>query len=141
MVRMNNVVYVLDTNILSNLRPGKNPQLKRRILQNRDQILCLCEPVIFEIERGFEHRSAYKQLKHFRENLIPLFSVISVVMADWRVAAKLWADARGRGRQLSDVDVLLGAMTLRLDGVLVTDDRDFEHLPLVTTENWLNDTN
>jgi predicted nucleic acid-binding protein len=54
------------------------------------------------------------------------------------VAAKLWGNARNRGIQFSDVDVLLAAMTLRLGGVLVTDDGDFAHLPLVPTENWLH---
>jgi hypothetical protein len=30
-------------------------------------------------------------------------------------------------------------MTLRLNGILVTDDGDFAYLPLVKTENWLVD--
>ena len=137
---MSNAIYLFDTNIISNLRPGRNPQLLRRILKNQHQTLCLCEPVIFEVERGLEHRQAYKQLQHFQNELIPLFSVVSVTIADWRVAAKLWADARRRGRQLSDIDVLLASMTLRLDGVLVTDDQDFKHLPLIQTVNWLSDS-
>lgn len=85
----------------------------------------------------FEHKQAMQQLQHFRENLIPLFSVVSVQLADWRVAARLWGDARRRGYQLSDVDVVLTAITIRLNGVLVTDDGDFDYIPLVRTENWL----
>jgi predicted nucleic acid-binding protein len=134
---MSDTVYVIDTNIISALRPGRNPALFRRLVQHRDQTLCLCEPVIFEVERGYEHRQAERQLAHFRERLLPLFVVVPTQLADWRVAAKLWADARRRGYQLSDIDVLLAAMTLRLKGVLVTDDSDFNHLPLVRTENWL----
>jgi predicted nucleic acid-binding protein len=136
---MSDTVYVFDTNIISSLRPGKNPVLFRRLQQNKDQTLCLCEPIIFEVERGYEHRQAHQQLAHFREQLIPLFVVVPVQLADWRIAAKLWGDARRRGRQLSDVDVLLAAMTLRLNGILVTDDGDFAYLPLVRTENWLVD--
>ena len=83
------------------------------------------------------HSQAYQQLAHFRAYLIPLFAVVPAQLADWRVAAKLWSDARRRGRQLSDVDVLLAAMTLRLNGLLITDDGDFAYLPLVKTENWL----
>jgi predicted nucleic acid-binding protein len=132
-------VYVFDTNIISGLRPGKNPTLFKRLEQNKDQTLCLCEPIIFEVERGYEHRQAYQQLAYFRSQLIPLFVIIPVQLVDWRVAAKLWSDARGRGRQLSDIDVLLAAMTLRLNGILVTDDGDFSYLPLVRTENWLVD--
>ena len=136
---MSNAVYVFDTNILSSLRPGKNPALFKRLQQNQDQTLCLCEPVIFEVERGYENRQAYQQLAQFRTQFIPLFVVIPVQLADWRVAAKLWGDARRRGYQLSDVDVLLAAMSLRLNGILVTDDGDFAYLPLVRTENWLID--
>ncbi len=138
---MNNRVYVFDTNIISALRPRKNPGLFRRVIQHKDDILCLCEPVIFEVERGYEHKQALRQLKHFREELVPLFAVVPVTLVDWRVAAKLWGDARRRGRQLSDVDGLLAAMSLRLNAILITDDGDFDHLPLVQTENWLTDDN
>ena len=130
---------MFDTNIISSLRSGKNPALFKRLEENKDQILCLGEPIIFEVERGYEHRQAYQQLADFRAHLIPLFVVVPVQLADWRVAAKLWGDARRRGRQLSDVDVLLAAMTLRLNSILVTDDGDFAYLPLLRTENWLLD--
>jgi predicted nucleic acid-binding protein len=136
---MNDTVYVFDTNIISNLQPGKNPTLFKRLRQNQDQMLCLCEPIIFEVERGYEHRQAHQKLAHFQTQLIPLFVVIPVQLADWRVAANLWSEARRRGRQLSDVDLLLAAMTLRLNGILVTDDGDFAYLPLVKKENWLVD--
>lgn len=130
-------VYVLDTNIISQLRPGQNPTLWAQMETHKDDTLCLCEPVIFEVERGYHHRQATRQLMTFREMLIPLFSVVTPRLLDWRVAAKLWGDARRRGYQFSDVDVVLAAITLRLDGVLVTDDGDFDYLPLVQTENWL----
>ncbi|MBL8161904.1 MAG: type II toxin-antitoxin system VapC family toxin [Anaerolineae bacterium] len=137
---MNSAVYLFDTNIISALRPDQNLALFNRIQENATQTLCLCEPVIFEVERGYEHRQAYQQLTHFRANLMPLFMVISVQLADWRVAAKIWGSERRQGRQFSDVDVLLAAMTLRLNGILVTADSDFSALPFVRTENWLIDT-
>lgn len=130
-------VYVLDTNIISALRPGGNPGLFERMARHSHETLCLCEPIIFEVERGYEQRQAQRQMQHFREALVPLFVVVPAVLADWRVAARLWGDARRRGYQLSDVDVLLAAMSLRLQAIIVTDDRDFDHLPLVQTQNWL----
>jgi predicted nucleic acid-binding protein len=93
---------------------------------------------VFEVERGLHQRGASAQLKTFREQLLPMFAISAPTLIDWRVAAQLWGNARGRGIQFSDVDVLLAAMTLRLGGVLVTDDGDFAHLPLVPTENWLH---
>ena len=95
---MSATVYVLDTNIISSLRPGRNPGLFRHLAQHQDQTLCLCEPIIFEVERGFEHRQAPQQLAHFQEKVLPLFVVVPAQLVDWRVAAKLWSDARRRGR-------------------------------------------
>jgi predicted nucleic acid-binding protein len=132
-------VYVFDTNIVSALNPSKNPALYHRFQKHRDETLCLCEPIIFEVERGLEHTQSQQRLVEFRTNVIPLFVMLPVQLVDWRAAAKLWGDARRRGRQFSDVDVLLAAMTLRLNGILVTDDNDFASIPLVQTENWLRD--
>ncbi|MCL4256449.1 MAG: hypothetical protein KJ043_22020 [Anaerolineae bacterium] len=44
---------------------------------------------------------------------------------------------RSVGRQLSDIDLLVASVALRLNGVVVTDDHDFDILP-VATENWLH---
>jgi predicted nucleic acid-binding protein len=134
-------VYVLDTNIISQLRPERNPALWAQLEAHQSDTLCLCEPVIFEVERGYHHSRATRQLNTFRELLIPLFMIVTPRLADWQVAAKLWGDARRRGKQFSDVDVLLAAIAIRLDGILVTDDGDFAYLPLVQTENWLIDAN
>jgi predicted nucleic acid-binding protein len=136
---MTNRVLVFDTNIVSNIRPVMNSVLSRQMELNKDNTLCLCEPVVFEVERGYEHRQASRQMKRFREQTIPLFTIVTVQLADWRLAATLWGDLRRRGRQMSDVDVLLAAITLRLKGILITDDADFMHLPIVRTENWLID--
>jgi predicted nucleic acid-binding protein len=54
---------------------------------------------------------------------------------DWDRAAQLWAEARTKGRQLSDVDLLIADIAIRLDAILVTADDDFGALP-VRRENW-----
>jgi predicted nucleic acid-binding protein len=131
MISMAERIFVLDANIVSKLQPGRNQVLWDRVAAHQSDIMYLPEPVIFEVERGHSHRQATRQLRSFRELIIPLFPIIRPRLLDWRLAAELWGDARRRGRQLSDVDVLLGALALRLGGVLVTDDNDFAHLPLV----------
>ena len=135
---MANKTYVLDTNMVSGLRPNRNPHLWAQVNAHQGDRLCICEPVIFEVERGLHQRGASVQLKTFREQLLPMFAIPAPTLIDWRVAAQLWGNARSRGIQFSDVDVLLAAITLRLGGVLVTDDSDFAHLPLVPKENWLH---
>jgi predicted nucleic acid-binding protein len=69
------------------------------------------------------------------EIIVPELEWVALVDADWRQAAAFWAEARKAGKQLSDVDLLLAAMTLRLDGILVSADDDFDALA-VKNENW-----
>jgi len=51
------------------------------------------------------------------------------------MAAQLWADMRNRGRQFSDVDLLIASLAQRLNAVVVTADADFAMLP-IQSEDW-----
>jgi predicted nucleic acid-binding protein len=44
-------------------------------------------------------------------------------------AAELWSSTRSAGKQLSDVDLLLAALAVRMDAVIVSNDSDFDALP------------
>ncbi|MBZ0321178.1 MAG: PIN domain-containing protein [Anaerolineae bacterium] len=130
--------YVFDTNIVSALVGKPNVPLLERIRQNQSDVMVLCEPVIYEIEKGLEHKKAAKQLAEFQSSIIPLFNVVAVQLTDWRVAAKLWAFTRSTGKQLSDIDLLLAATVWRLKGILVSNDADFDAIPNIMRENWLD---
>lgn len=65
----------------------------------------------------------------------PQFEWIPLTDADWRQAAQFWAEVRSTGKQLSDVDLLIAALAFRLNAVIVSNDDDFEALP-VHRENW-----
>jgi tRNA(fMet)-specific endonuclease VapC len=49
----------------------------------------------------------------------------------------IYADLKRRGRVLSQVDIMLAALSRQMRATLVTTDKDFEALPDVKTENWL----
>jgi len=51
------------------------------------------------------------------------------------MAAELWADATSRGRQFSDIDLLIASIALRMGGVIVSADADFNALP-VQRDDW-----
>jgi predicted nucleic acid-binding protein len=55
--------------------------------------------------------------------------------ADWEQAAVLWAQTRKAGRQLSDVDLLIAAITLRVEGTIASNDADFDALGIPRV-NW-----
>lgn len=134
---MDEKIYVFDTNIISSLLKRNNRQLLERIRQDQSNIFVLCEPIIFEVERGWLKKQEEGPLQRFRHEIIPLFNVVSVQLVDWQVAAELWAYSRNRGKTLSDMDLLLAAIALRLKGVVVTNDGDFKHLPALEVEDWL----
>ena len=52
--------------------------------------------------------------------------------------AKNYLDLRSRGRVLSQVDMLLAALARSMKATLLTSDRDFEALPDLRLDNWLN---
>lgn len=130
-------IFVFDTNHVSNLLREQYAVLLNRIRANEDNMLVLCDPVIYEVERGLLHKGADKQLQQFRDDILPLFIVVSLQRVDWQVAATLWAMMRRSGKQLADTDLLIAAIALRLRATVVTNDKDFDHLPTVPVVNWL----
>jgi predicted nucleic acid-binding protein len=52
-----------------------------------------------------------------------------LIDADWEQTAHFWDDATVRGRQFSDIDLLVAAMAARLGGMIVSGDDDFDALP------------
>lgn len=130
-------IYVFDTNHISSLLRLRHQSLLTKIKQYQDNTLILSEPVIYEVEKGLLHKNATNQLEQSQQQIIPLFVVVPIQLADWRVASVLWSIARSNGKQIADIDLLVAAVALRLNGTVVTNDKDFSHLPNIATENWL----
>ncbi|MDX2077810.1 MAG: PIN domain-containing protein [bacterium] len=135
---MSQPIYVFDTNIISELLRRPDARVGNLIRGHQQDRLILCESVIYEIERGLKHRNATKQLERFQKEVVTYFQIMPIQLADWKRAGVMWAVMRSDGRQLSDIDLLVASVAIRLGGVVVTDDRDFDQLP-VQTENWLHE--
>jgi len=128
--------YILDTNIVSAYMKGKNRAVVHAIAKYRKDDLILSELVIYEIERGLKYTNAQNGLTQFGDDVIPMFNIVVPTLQDWRVASDLWVFTRRIGRQLSDVDLALAAITLRLGGILITNDQDFSAIPLLNIQDW-----
>lgn len=98
-------------------------------------LVCLSTPVHYEIVRGLTKLDARRQLENYYSTVVPALRWQSLLRKDWDEAARLWAQTQNQGRQLSDMDLLLAAMALRLDAIFVTADDDFNALP-IKRENW-----
>lgn len=114
--------YLLDTNHLSPLVTIGHP-LRQRFLQNINpsNTLAIPSPVITEWQR-LRNRFAFYH--------------IDDVIAE--AAAQLQISWRRQGRQLGTIDALIAALALANNLVLLTTDRDFETIPELLRENWLN---
>ena len=133
---MERVTYILDTTVVTDgIR--RDSQILDRLTRARENghTLGLCDPVRYEVLRGLFKVNATRKLQLFRQTIMPLLDHVPLIEADWRLAAGFWANLRNRGVQLSDVDLLIAAITQRLDGVVVTADNDFAALP-IQRENW-----
>jgi predicted nucleic acid-binding protein len=130
------MIYLLDSNTISDwitANTNVTANVEKRIMQG--DVLGICQPIIYEAERGFRWRPQARKEQVFREKLLPLLTTISVLDADWLLAAQFWADTVSRGKQLSDIDLLLAALAHRLNAVIVSNDSDFDPLP-IKRENW-----
>lgn len=130
------MIYLLDTNTLSHFMSRQTPVV--RTVTDRlakDHTLGICRPVYYEILRGLFWRKASAKLQVFLEDIVPLFTPFALDDSDWETAARFWADSRSKGKQISDPDLLLAALTYRLGAILVSSDADFNALP-ITREDW-----
>jgi predicted nucleic acid-binding protein len=125
--------YVLDTNVMSDLTRG-HPTVLTNLKAHESDTIYLCQPVYFESLRGLLWKKAHAKLKSLQA-LRELLTWVELTDEDWSHAARLWANTQSQGKQLADIDLLVAALTLRLDATLISADADFDALP-VPRENW-----
>lgn len=128
--------YILDTNVISDLI-RENQFVQTHVFQEKaaGSILYLSYPVYYEQLRGLLWKKASKQIQVLEQKIISLFDWLSVENEDWIQAARFWDSATSQGKQLADVDFLVAAMAYRLSATIISDDSDFDILP-IARENW-----
>lgn len=129
-------VYVIDTNVISDIAaPMPKPAVLANLAKHRQDTLCLCEAVDYEIRRGYLKTGASGKLRAYENQVKRQFQWMAITDDDWSQAAQFWADAANKGKAFSDVDLLVAAVAKRLGGLIVSADTDFDALP-ITREDW-----
>lgn len=130
--------FLLDTN---HLRPAleTGSAVRERILELRrdGHRIGVCVPVLCEFEVGIQQS---RDPISFRKSLARLLAKVRLWPLDVETArlyGSIFLTLRSRGKVLSQVDMMLAALAMRMDLTVVTSDRDFEALPEVKRENWL----
>jgi tRNA(fMet)-specific endonuclease VapC len=54
------------------------------------------------------------------------------------IFADIRAELRAQGRAMSQIDIMIAAVTRQQRAILLTTDRDFEALPDIKCENWVS---
>ncbi len=76
----------------------------------------------------------------YRKALARLLAALRIWSLDEKTAflyGDVYHQLRQRGRVCSQVDMMLAALARQLDLILLTSDRDFDALPGLSVENWL----
>ena len=130
------MIYVLDTNAVSDFLK-RHTQVSDEIFRAlaRHDHLLIPQPVHYELIRSLIRHNATAQLDRLNKQILPLLEWIAISDDDWLQAAHFWAATVSTGKQLADVDLLLAALTQRLNATLVTADDDFDAL-LIKRVNW-----
>jgi predicted nucleic acid-binding protein len=129
-------IYMINTNVISDLAaPVPKSTVLANLAKHVDDTLCLCEAVDYEIRRGYLKAGALSRLGAYEYTVKRQFQWVTLTENDWKLAAQFWAQAANRGRAFSDIDLLLAAVTIRLNAVIVSADADFDALP-ITREDW-----
>lgn len=129
------MIYLFDTNAIADLMSAHPVMVAHVRAHQKQHVLGLCQPVNYEVWRGLRWRMAANKQQLYLNQIKPQFEWISLTDTDWRQAAQFWVEVRNVGKQLSDVDLLIAALAFRLNAVIVTNDDDFDALP-IQRENW-----
>ncbi len=129
-------LLLLDTNVISDLLAPQADARSQAIAHHEaGDSLLICQSVYYEVLRGLLWRNATAKLDMLNKRVLPLFEWTELLDVDWQQAARFWADARLKGKQIGDPDLLLAALTYRLKATLVSNDNDFDALP-IKRETW-----
>ena len=130
------MIYLPDTNAVSNFLRGNNPALTARMHQEFPY-LRLSALVVAEREFGsLHHRSGLK----YRRAFVALVSSVPIEVFSREDAAH-YAELRSylekRGQGIGPIDTLIAAQALRLGATVVTHNvKEFSRVPGLHVEDW-----
>jgi tRNA(fMet)-specific endonuclease VapC len=114
-------------------------KIKKKIFEafDSDEDICITIINIYEVLRGFRWRANKKKESMFNDFL----RYLDVCRLDDKaidIASSIYADLRKSGKTIEDTDILIAAITIRNDGVLVSNNtRHYEGIERLKMVNWV----
>ena len=130
--------YLLDTNILSDLMQNPQGEVAKKIAHVGDDTICTSIIVAAELEFGGQKKGS----EALEERISIILSSIDVLDLEKPVEKKygeVRAHLEEQGSPIGANDLLIAAQALSLGLCVVTRNvREFERVPALRVENWLN---
>ncbi|WP_183355958.1 type II toxin-antitoxin system VapC family toxin [Geomonas silvestris] len=134
---MNPFVYLLDTNILSDLIKNPQGEVMRRIAAVGERVICTSIVVAAEMRFGALKKGA-PALTAKVEQILDNLEVLPLDIDADRHYAEIRNDLEHRGVMFGPNDLLIAAHARSLELTLVTDNiREFKRVSNLAVENWL----
>ncbi|MHB1559292.1 MAG: type II toxin-antitoxin system VapC family toxin [Isosphaeraceae bacterium] len=130
--------YLLDTNHLGAALDAR-ATIRERIFQARQagHRFGTCVPVLRELETGLFHTRRRDQNRRILAVLLRQFRVWPLEPTIAPLYAEVYQYLRDKGRVVSQVDMMLAALSRSMDAILLSTDRDFDAVDGLRVENWL----
>ena len=132
-------LYLLDTNILTDLIKHPDGRVRKRVAEVGEENLCTSIVVACELRFGARKKNAAALTKRIEQLLqtievMPLAEDVDCTYAEVRTALEK------KGRSIGANDLLIGAHALNERCVLVTHNgSEFAHIAGLKIEDWLAD--
>ena len=130
------MIYLPDTNAVSNFLRGNNPALTARMHQEFP-CLRLSALVVAEREFGIPHHLSGLKYRRAFEALVSSVPIEVFSRKDAAHYAELRSYLEKRGQGIGPIDTLIAAQALRLGATIVTHNhREFSRVPGLKVEDW-----
>ena len=130
--------FFLDTNIISYYLAA-DAKVKEKVVETiyKDGGISTTQINVYEILRGLRWRNNKRKEELFKN----LLKDVYVFMLDDKaidIASSIYADLRKSGKTIEDTDVLIAAITIRNDGILVSNNtKHYEGIEQLKLINWV----
>lgn len=130
------VIYLPDTNAVSNFLRGTSPGLAAR-MHAEFAHLRLSALVVAEREFGIVHHASGRRFRHAFETLVATVPVVPFTREDAAIYARIRSGLEQRGLGIGPIDTLIAAQALRLGATVVTHNvAEFSRVPGLSWEDW-----
>lgn len=131
------VVYLLDTNVVSDLVRAPRGRAADRVRIVGDAAVCTSIVVAAELRYGAAKRGSARLTAQL-EAVLQALPVVALEPPTDATYGRLRAELEGAGQPIGGNDLLIAAHAVTLGHTLVTDnEREFARVPGLRCENWL----